>query len=98
MISYGHSLVPKLGILLPKIAHLGCFGPKSYHKTTIASKFVYQNDCWVEVIKKEKRLENMEYLAPMVTNIVSEKNLLKYYCIKKHCPFKDIKFMKISFL
>ena len=72
MISYGHSLVPKLGILLPKIDP----------KTTIASKFVYQNDCWVEVIKKEKRLENMGYLAPMVTNIVSEKNLLKYYCIK----------------
>ena len=32
MSSYGHSLVPKRGVQVPKIANIGFFAPKSYLK------------------------------------------------------------------
>ena len=70
MSSYGHILVPKREILVPKIANLGCFGPKPYLKTPNARKFLDQNDRWVEIIKGEKRVENLRCGAAMVTKIV----------------------------
>ena len=70
MSSYGHILVPKRETLGPKIANLGCFGPKPYLKTPNARKFLDKNDCWVEIIKGEKRVENLRCGAAMVTKIV----------------------------
>ena len=59
MSSYGHILVPKPEILVPKIANLGCFGPKPYLKMPNARNFLDQNDCWVEIIKGEKGVKNL---------------------------------------
>ena len=42
MSSYGNILVPKREIWVPKIANLGCFGPKPYLKTPNARKFLDQ--------------------------------------------------------
>ena len=70
MSSYGHILVPKHESLGPKIANLGCFGPKPYLKTPNARKFLDQNDCWVEIIKGEKGVENLSWGLAMVTKIV----------------------------
>ena len=53
-----------------KIANLGCFGAKPYLKTPNARKFWDQNDRWVEIIKGEKRDENLSWGLAMVTKIV----------------------------
>ena len=53
-----------------KIAILGCFGAKPYLKTPNARKFWDQNDRWVEIIKGEKRDENLSWGVAMVTKIV----------------------------
>ena len=70
MSSYGHILVPKHDISVPKIANLGCIGPKTYLKTPNARKFLDQKDCWVEIIKRKKRVENFRCGSAMVTKIV----------------------------
>ena len=60
-----------------KIAILGCFGAKPYLKTPNARKFWDQNDCLVEIMKGEKRDENLSWGLAIVTKIV--KNTLKKY-------------------
>ena len=70
MSSYGHILVPKHEISMPKIANLGCIGPKPCLKTPNARKFLDQNDHWVKIIKGDKRVENFRCGAAMVTKIV----------------------------
>ena len=70
MSSYGHILVPKHESLGPRIANLGCFGPKPYLKTPNARTFLNQNHCWVKIIKGEKQVENLRCGAAMVTKIV----------------------------
>ena len=75
MSSNGRILVPKHESLGPKIANIGCFGLKPYLKSPNARKFLNQNDCWVRIIKGEKRVENLRSGAAMVTKIV--KNTFK---------------------
>ena len=70
MSSYGHILVPKHEISVPKIANLDCIGPKPYLKTPNARKFLDQNDCWVEIFKGENWVENLRCGAAIVTKIV----------------------------
>ena len=91
MSSYGHILVPKHEISVPKIANLGCFRSKSYLKAPKAQFFFDQNDCWVEIIEGETRVENLRCGAAMVTKIV--KNTLKKYKIVKQqkCTLKKLK-------
>ena len=60
-----------------KIAIIGCFGAKPYLKTPNARKFWDQNDRWVEIIKGEKRDENLSWGLAMVTKIV-KKHLKRY--------------------
>ena len=70
MSSYGHILVPKHESLGPKIANLGCFGPKPYLKMPNAHKFWDQNDCWVKIIKGEEGIENLSWGPAMLTKIM----------------------------
>ena len=70
MTSYGHILVPKHKIAVPKNANPGCIGPKPNLKTPNARNFLDQNDCWVEINKGEKRVENLRCGSAMVTKIV----------------------------
>ena len=56
---FGHFLMPKCEIQVSKITNLGCFGLKPYLKMPKAQFYVDQNYCWVEMIKGEKRVENL---------------------------------------
>ena len=42
-----------------------------------------QNDCWVKIIKREPRVENLKCRAAMVIKIVREKKHLKIYKVVK---------------
>ena len=62
MSSYGHILVPKHEIKVLKITNLGCYVPKPYLITAKAHIFfLNQNDCWLETIKGEKRVQNLRW-------------------------------------
>ena len=49
---------------------------------------VDQNDCWVEMIKGEKRVENFRYGAAMVTKIVKKHQTNILGCTTKKYPLK----------
>ena len=53
--------------------------------------FLDQNDCWVKIIKGERRVESLRCGAAMVTKIVKNtKN--KYRVVKQQkCPLKKTK-------
>ena len=74
MSSYGQILVPKRQSLVPKTANLGWFGPKPYLKTPNACKFLDQNYHWVEIIKGEKRVENLIWGVDLICKTSTNKN------------------------
>ena len=84
MISYKHILVPKSEIRVPKIV------PKPYLKKPNARKILDQIGCWVGIINREKRVENLICKAAMVTKIVKKTPKI-YIIFSQKMPFKDIK-------
>ena len=52
MSSYGHSLVPKCGVWVPKKANYGFFAPKPYFKGVDRDFFFYRKFCLVEILKR----------------------------------------------
>ena len=82
MSSYGHILVQKCEICVPKISNIGCFGPKPNLKTPNERKFLDQTGCWVKKIKGEKQVDILRCGAAMVIKIV--KNTFKISLIRHH--------------
>ena len=67
MSSFGHILVPKHDLKVPKITNLLCFVPKPYLKTPKVQFFVINMIAGVE---GEKRVENFRRGAAMLIKIV----------------------------
>ena len=56
MSSYGHSLVPKRGVQVQKIANIGFFAPKPYLKGANPDFLFDRKFCLVEILKLWKQL------------------------------------------
>jgi hypothetical protein len=52
MSSYGHSLVPKRGVQVQKIANIGFFAPKPYPKGIDRDFLFDRKFCLVEILKR----------------------------------------------
>jgi hypothetical protein len=52
MSSYGHSLVPKRGVQVKKIANIGFFAPKPYLKGVDPDFLFDRKFCLVEILKR----------------------------------------------
>ena len=52
MSSYGHILVPKRGVQVPKIANIGFFAPKPYLEGVDPDFLFDMKFCLVEILKR----------------------------------------------
>ena len=52
MSSYGHSLVPKCGVQVQKIANIGFLAPKPYLKGVDQNFLFDRKFCLVEILKR----------------------------------------------
>ncbi len=52
MSSYGHSLVPKRGVQVQKMANIGFFAPKPYLKDVDPDFLFDRKFCLVEILKR----------------------------------------------
>ena len=70
-VMYGHNLVPKLGILVSKIANLGFFVPKPYLNGS-SWIFFYQQFCSVSLVKILKILTKAWPLRMCIFHIIQK--------------------------
>ena len=56
MSTYGHSLVPKYAVQVPKTANIGFFAPKPYLKGIDPDFLFHRKFCLVEILKRWKGL------------------------------------------